>query len=195
MRLLPDDPVKRGRLQLLLLIGVFVLPLAGSGVAYLLHWSTGHRSNYGTLIDAHPVPQSTLVGLDGRSERLDALRGKWVLLQFDAPACDTGCERKLYIMRQVRKALGRDQSRVERVWILSAEGQPKPRLLQAIAGTRVLRPADARFASAFPAPGTVRDHIYLIDPRGNLMLRFPPDADPSRVIKDLQRLLAYSSIG
>ena len=195
MRLLPEDPVKRGRLQLLLLIGVFVLPLAGSGVAYLFHWSTGHRSNYGTLIEPHPVPKTPLVGLDGRSERLDALHGKWILLQFDAPACESGCERKLYTMRQVRKALGRDESRVERVWILSADGRPKPRLLQAIEGTRVLRPADARFAAAFPALGTVRDHIYVIDPRGNLMLRFPHDADPARVIKDLRRLLAYSSIG
>ena len=41
----------------------------------------------------------------------------------------------------------------------------------------------------------IRSYYDLIDPRGNLMLRFPPDADPSRVIKDLQRLLAYSSIG
>ena len=195
MRLLPEDPVKRGRLQLLLLIGVFVFPLVGSGVAYLFHWSTGHRSNYGTLIDPHPVPQTTLVGLDGRPERLNALEGKWILLQFDAPSCDLGCERKLYTMRQVRKALGRDESRVERVWILTADGRPKPRLLQVIEGTQVLRPPDAKFATAFPAPNTVRDHIYVIDPRGNLMLRFPPDADPSRVIKDLQRLLAYSSIG
>jgi len=198
MRLLPEDPVKRGRLQLVLLIAVFVLPLVGSGVAYLFHWSTGHTSNYGTLIEPRPVPQTPLVALDGRSERLNALYGKWILLQFDAPACESGCERKLYTMRQVRKALGRDQSRVERVWILSADGRPKPRLLQAIEGTRVLRPSDAKFAAAFHAPGTpgtVRDHIYVIDPRGNLMLRFPPDADPSRVIKDLQRLLAYSSIG
>jgi len=195
MRLLPEDPVKRGRLQLLLLIAVFVLPLVGSGVAYLFHWSTGHTSNYGTLIEPHPVPQTPLVALDGRSERLEALRGKWILLQFDAPACDTGCERKLYTMRQVRKALGRDQSRVERVWILSAPGRPKPQLLHAIEGTQVLHPTDAKFAAAFPAPGTVRDHIYVIDPRGNLMLRFPHDADPARVIKDLQRLLAYSSIG
>ena len=40
-----------------------------------------------------------------------------------------------------------------------------------------------------------RDHIYLVDPLGNLMLRFPRDPDPSRMIKDLQRLLRYSRIG
>lgn len=195
MRLLPEDPVKRGRLQLVLLIAVFLFPLVGSAVAYLFHWSTGHRGNYGTLIEPRPVPESTLLEASGQRERLDALRGKWILLQFDAPACDPRCERKLYTMRQVRKALGRDESRVERVWILSAPGQPAPRLLQAIAGTHVLRPTDPRFSAAFPAPHDVREHIFVVDPRGNLMLRFPPDADPSRVIKDLRRLLAYSVIG
>lgn len=195
MRLLPEDPVKRGRLQLVLLISVFLLPLVGSAVAYLFHWSTGHRSNYGALIEPHQVPQSTLLEAGGHQVSLDDLRGKWILLQFDAPACDTRCERKLYTMRQVRKALGPDESRVDRVWILSTPGQPAPRLLQAIAGTHVLRSTDPAFATAFPAPGDVREHIYLIDPRGNLMLRFPPNADPSLVIKDLKRLLAYSAIG
>ena len=195
MRLLPEDPVKRGRAQLVLLITVFVLPLAGSGLAYLFGWSTGHRSNYGELIEPRAAPQSVLVTLDGRRLSLETLRGKWILLQFDAPACDARCERKLYTMRQVRKALGRDESRVERAWILTGEGRPTPRLLDAIEGTQVLRPAQAAFAAAFPAQRDLREHVFLIDPRGNLMLRFPPDADPSRMIQDLQRLLKYSAVG
>lgn len=195
MRLLPKDPLKRGRLQLLLLIAVFLLPLAGSGLAYWFGWSTGRTSNYGALIEPRAVPQSELGALDGHRLRLDALQGRWVLLQFDAPACDARCERKLYTMRQVRKALGRDQSRVERVWILTGEGRPTPRLLEAIEGTHVMRPAQPAFAAAFPTPGDRRDHIFLVDPRGNLMLRFPPDPDPARVIKDLQRLLKYSAVG
>jgi cytochrome oxidase Cu insertion factor (SCO1/SenC/PrrC family) len=195
MRLLPEDPVKRGRFQLLLLITVFLLPLVGSALAYLFGWSTGHRSNYGELIEPQAVPQSALATLDGGTLRWDLLQGKWILLQFDAPACDARCERKLYTMRQVRKALGRDESRVERVWILTGDGRPTPRLLHAIEGTRVLRPAAPAFAEAFPASDDLRDHVFLIDPRGNLMLRFPPDPEPSRVIKDLQRLLKYSAIG
>lgn len=195
MRLLPEDPVKRGRFQLLLLVTVFLLPLVGSALAYLFGWSTGHRSNYGALIEPRAAPQSALATLDGGTLRLDVLQGKWVLLHFDAPACDARCERKLYTMRQARKALGRDESRIERVWILTGDGRPTPRLLRAIEGTRVLRPAAPAFAAAFPAPRDLRDHVFLIDPRGNLMLRFPPDPEPSLVIKDLQRLLKYSAIG
>ena len=195
MRLLPEDPVRRGRLQLLLLIAVFLLPLAGSGLAYLFGWSPGRTSNYGALIEPRAAPPDTLARLGGGTLRLDALRGKWVLLQLDAPGCDARCERKLYTMRQVRKAVGRDQSRVERVWILTGEGRPTPRLLEAIEGTHVLRATTPDFAAAFPAPRDARDHVFLIDPRGNLMLRFPPDPEPSRVIKDLQRLMKYSAIG
>jgi len=47
----------------------------------------------------------------------------------------------------------------------------------------------------FPAERSVSDHIYLVDPLGNLMMRFPREADPSRVIKDIQRLLRASSFG
>jgi cytochrome oxidase Cu insertion factor (SCO1/SenC/PrrC family) len=195
MRILPEDPIKRGRLQLVLLIAVFVLPLVGSALAYLFGWSTGHRSNYGALIEPHPLPPIVLHAPDGRSAGLGTLRGKWILLQFAAPACDARCERKLYTMRQVRKALGRDESRVERVWILMGEGRPAPRLLEAIEGTRLMRTSDPAFLAAFPAVHDLRDHIFLIDPRGNLMLRFPRDADPSGVIKDLTRLLKYSAVG
>ena len=46
-----------------------------------------------------------------------------------------------------------------------------------------------------PAGASVRDHIYLVDPLGNVMLRYPRDPDPSRVKKDLTRLLKVSRIG
>jgi cytochrome oxidase Cu insertion factor (SCO1/SenC/PrrC family) len=195
MRLLPEDPVKRGRVQLLLLIAVFLLPLAGSGLAYLFGWSTGRTSNYGELLEPHAAPRSALRTLDGRTLRLDALQGRWLLLQFDAPRCDARCERKHYAMRQVRKALGLDQARVERVWALVGDGRPTPQLLEAIEGTQVLRASEPAFAAAFPARRDLRDHIFLIDPRGNLMMRFPADPDPARMIKDLQRLLRYSAVG
>jgi hypothetical protein len=45
---------------------------------------------------------------------------------------------------------------------------------------------------AFKAP---LRHIYVVDPLGNLMMRYPEDPDPGRVIKDLERLLKLSRIG
>jgi cytochrome oxidase Cu insertion factor (SCO1/SenC/PrrC family) len=125
-----------------------------------------------------------------------ALKGKWVLVQFDSGACSAACERKLYFMRQVRRAQGREMERVARLWLLTDSVQPAPALLQAIEGTVVAPRGGIDAANgAFPAEGSVTDHLYLVDPLGNLMMRFPRDPDPARVIKDLRRLLRASSFG
>lgn len=81
---------------------------------------------------------------------LAPLRGKWVMLMFDTPECDPWCERKLYFMRQVRRAQGKDQLRVERAWVLTAAGVPRNELLAAIDETRVLPPQGTRFPRAVP---------------------------------------------
>ncbi|MDF3010766.1 MAG: hypothetical protein K0S03_1562, partial [Burkholderiales bacterium] len=81
---------------------------------------------------------------------------------------------------------GKDMERIERLWLVSDGGAPRAELLAAIEGTRVI---------ALEDPAFTPDHIYLVDPLGNLMLRFPREPDPSRIIRDLQRLLRYSRIG
>ncbi len=193
--LLPADPVKRGRIKLLALAAFFALPVVAGYVAFFLDWVPGSAANYGTLIPARPLSDATLQGADQRPVKLSELRGRWLLVQFDAGACDAYCERKLYFMRQVRKALGKDMARVERVWLLTDDQAPKARLLEAIDGTRLARFAGQAFAGEFPAERSSTDHIYVIDPLGNLMMRFPRDPDPSRMLKDMQRLLKVSRIG
>lgn len=182
MPLLPADPVKRGRMKFLLLGLFFSLPVAAGWVAWWLDLAPGSTSNYGTLLPPQPVPAGPLA----------AVKGKWVLVQFDAAACDAYCERKLYFMRQVRRAQGREMPRVARLWLVTDKVAPRAEVLAAIEGTVVI-PAPA--GVDFPAERSVADHIYLVDPLGNLMMRFPREADPSRVIKDIQRLLRASSFG
>jgi hypothetical protein len=171
--------VKLLRNKLLWLAVVCTGPLVLGTAAYFLGWNVGTPSNYGELIPPRPVAE----------QPFEALRGKWVLVAFDASACDAWCERKLYIMRQVRRAQGKEMERIERLWVLTDAGKPRAELLAATEGTRISRNENFNF------PGNVADHIYLIDPLGNLMMRFPRDPDPSRVIKDLQRLLKYSRFG
>jgi hypothetical protein len=154
---------------------VCAAPIVLGTAAYLLGWSPGGASNYGELLAPQPVPG------------FEPLRGKWVLVMFDAAACDAYCEKKLYFMRQVRRAQGKDMDRVERLWAITDGGKPRAELLAAIEGTRMER-QDA--GGAFS--GNAVDHVYLVDPLGNLMMRFPRDPDPSKMIKDLQRLLKYS---
>ncbi|MDA8108826.1 MAG: hypothetical protein M0015_09385 [Betaproteobacteria bacterium] len=195
MSLLPEDPKKRGRLILAAIGLVFALPIAAAWIAYLLHWAPGGTSNYGDLIKPQRVPDVPLAALDGRPFRLSQLRGKWVMISFDSPACDEACVRKLYYMRQIRVAQGQDMDRVERVWILTGAGAPSAALLATYPGMHVARASGAGFERAFPAADGVARHVYVIDPLGNVMLRFPRDPNPSRMLKDLQRLLKYSSSG
>jgi hypothetical protein len=183
-RLLPADPVRRGRVKLALLAAFFALPVAAGWVAWWLELAPGATGNYGMLIPPRPV----------RAAPFELLKGKWVLVQFDRAGCNTYCELKHYYMRQVRRALGKDMLRVERLWIVTDAALPPAALLAAIEGTQVTQ-GGPDVAAAFPAERSVADHIYLVDPLGNLMMRFPRDPDPSRMIKDLQRLLKLSRFG
>jgi len=179
----PADSVRRGRVKLALLAAFFLLPVAASWIAWRFELVPGAAGNYGALITPRPVALPS-----------GALKGKWVLVQFDGGACDAWCERKLYIMRQVRRAQGKEMERVARLWLVTDAVAPRPELLAAIEGT-VVEMRKGTLAAAFPAEGAVTDHIYVVDPLGNLMMRFPRNPDPSRVIKDLQRLLRVSSFG
>jgi len=169
------------RTTLLLIALACAAPVILATLAYYFGWAPGSSSNYGELIPPRP--------LDGAP--LEKLRGKWVLVSFDASACDSYCEKKLYFMRQTRRAQGKEQVRIERLWLLTDAGRPRAELLTALEDAHVA-PAEG-LAKSFP--GNPSDHIYLVDPLGNLMLRFPRDPDPKRIIKDLTRLLKYSRIG
>ena len=85
--------------------------------------------------------------------------------------------------------------RIERVWLILDEAPLETQLMREYEGTRLLRASGSPLLREFPASGGVRDHIYLIDPLGNLMLRFPEDVDPRKMHKDLVRLLRASRIG
>lgn len=164
------------------LLAVFLAcaaPFALAWAAWYFGWAPGAAGNYGELIAPRTVSEAPLPDL----------RGKWVMVTFDDAACDAYCEKKLYYMRQVRRAQGKDQGRVERLWVITDSGEPRPELLAAIEGTRLSRGSPGEF------PGEPRQHIYLVDPLGNLMMRFPRDPDPSKMLKDLQRLLKYARIG
>ncbi len=157
-------------------------------------WQPQSRLNYGELIEARAISDPELRRLDGSPFRLSQLRGRWVLLQIDSGACAEGCGRKLLYMRQVRLAQGRDAERIERVWLLADGVPPDAALLRDHEGLRVAR-APGPLLAEFPAARSPYYHIYLLDPLGNLMLRFPSDPDAQRMVKDLARLLRASRVG
>lgn len=183
---------RRGRLIAAAIFAVCALPFAAALVAYFLFPPSG-RTNYGELVEPKAMPPVRLERLDGRAFALADLKGRWVLLQVDAPECAQSCQAKLFNMRQSRLAQGDNADRIERVWLVTGDRAPPAELARLYDGAVVAR-TTPELVGALPG-AEARDYIYLIDPRGNLMLRFPKDADPKRMIKDLQRLLKYSSTG
>ncbi|HXF65086.1 MAG TPA: cytochrome C oxidase subunit I [Burkholderiales bacterium] len=176
------------------MIALVLAPVAASYYFYYFRPSE-RTANYGELIGPHPLPEAKLALADGTPFELSRLRGKWVLVTVDSGRCDAHCEKKLLYMRQLRLTQGKDQERVERAWLISDETAPAAELLARYAGTWPIRAAGAPLLGLFPAREAAADHIYVIDPLGNLMLRFPRDPDPGRMVKDLARLLKISRVG
>jgi hypothetical protein len=183
-----DEKNRRStRLNLIAIAAVALLPLVGS---YLLYWFWQPTAfvNYGELLAVALPELQAQAGLP-------QLRGKWAFVMADSGTCDEWCRRKLYIMRQVRLTQGKDMDRIERAWLLDDAAVPEPALVSEYAGTYLLPAQGSALLAKLPAAASVRDHIYLVDPLGNLVLRYPRDADPSRIKKDLSRLLRASRIG
>ena len=107
--------------------------------------------------------------------------------------CEEACAKRLFAMRQARLLQGREMGRVERVWVITEDARPDPKLLQAYDGMRSGRDTSG-LARQLPAerPG---ERIFLIDPLGNVMLRFPADPDALGMSRDLARLLKVSHAG
>ncbi|HSD40818.1 MAG TPA: cytochrome C oxidase subunit I [Burkholderiales bacterium] len=180
------------------LFWVAAVSIAPFLLAYLTFylWAPESRMNYGELIEApRPLPDVALTLADGRPFRLGALRGKWILTQVDPGACDEGCQRRLYHMRQVRRAQGKNMDRIERVWLISDDTPLDPAVVQAFDGTHFVRAAGSGVLREPALAADPSGHIYLIDPLGNLMMRFPRDADPTRILRDITRLLKASQVG
>ena len=189
------DAMTGGRIKLILLLLVCAAPVIASYVTFYFLKPEG-RVNYGTLIEpARLLPEVTLATLDGRPYKLSGLRGKWVLLTFDGGACAATCLDKLFKMRQLRTMRGKERERIERAWIVTDDAKLSTTLIREHDEVKILRGADAALMREFPSEGNQTDYIYLIDPLGNLILRYPRDADPARVSRDLGRLLKYSRIG
>ena len=185
---------RRGRRIAFVILALCAAPTVAAWLAYFV-WQPQSRLNYGELIEARAISDPELRRLDGSPFRLSQLRGRWVLLQIDSGACAEGCGKKLLYMRQVRLAQGEDAERIERVWLLADTALPDAAHLRDHQGLRVARAPGRPFLAEFPAARSPSDHIYLLDPLGNLMLRFPGDPDALRMAKDLARLLRASRVG
>ncbi len=154
------------------------------------------KNDGNTAEEAYREPQDAFT--------VENFRGIWSVFYMPEGACTEVCEKNIYHMRQVRLALNNRMNRVQRVTLVDSADQFDEQLLSEHLGLQVLS-GDAnevgalrdqiRAAEAERKMDPLPDAIYVIDPFGNVMMRFKPDLDPGKMLKDLKHLLKVSRIG
>jgi len=192
--------VRRGRVQFLLLALLFIGPLAAAWVLYFGHlgWRPEGSTNHGILIQPPVALPETKLADSGPDGSDGDLHGRWTMLYLDGGTCGERCLQALDLSARVRLALGRRLSRIQRAYIAEGPG-PLPDLPESQDDLMIARGSMEELApllAALPA-GLPRDgsEILLVDPLGNLMMRFPLDADPEGMLEDIRKLLRLSRIG
>jgi cytochrome oxidase Cu insertion factor (SCO1/SenC/PrrC family) len=176
----------RSQLKLLALLVFFAAPALAAWLSYA-YWPPQQR-HYGDLLTPAPLDLPALTDPAGQTRNWSELRGKWVLLVVNTSDCDASCARATFLARQVRLAQGREQERIERVFLGPRAASDWPYR----EGVYRAAPPQAAALSQTALPQT---GLYLVDPLGNLMLRFPDTPDGGLMIRDLRRLLQASRIG
>ena len=192
------DPQPRSKAKLYLIIAICAAPLLFSYLSYYVIKPEG-RTNYGTLLDPRQYPMPTLHAVlqGGSAQELNAYHGKWIMLQVSSSDCALACQNGLFAMRQLRLMQGKEMDRIERVLLVPDDGPMETMLLREYDGLHILRVDPKALQAWLPADADtgIEDRLYLIDPLGNLMMRYQRNADPANVKKDLVKLLTASSIG
>ncbi len=192
-----DDAGRRvwqGRWKMIIVALVCAAPVLASYFTYYVIRPEGRR-NHGALIDPQrPLPDVATTTLDGRAGSLRDLKDQWLLISVAGGACDAACQNHLYLQRQMREGLGKDKERVDWVWLVPDDAPVPEAMRPALAQATVLRvPAPALASWLAPESGrALADHLYLVDPLGNWMMRFPAGLDTAGAAKakrDIERLL------
>jgi len=179
-------------------------------VAWVMHnsseqgWRPEGTTNQGTLI--HPARPLTLPAgiVVGEQPAAEYLQGLWTLLYLGDGDCDAACNENIYKMRQIRIAQNENMRRIQRVYLVRDEAlSPELQVLleKEYRDMAVQLISAEQFEQLDPlfrvddGPLLETERVYIIDPLGNLMMYYPPDADPGGMLKDLKKLLKYSKIG
>lgn len=177
---------------------VCAAPVVASYFTYYVLRPTQQRS-YGDLIASQPgLPDVQVQTLDGRRLDLRSLQGQWLLVSTSSASCGESCQNHLYLQRQLRETLGREKDRLDWVWLINDQQPVSEKILPAAEQATALRMPAAVISSWLqPEAGHALDeHLYVVDPQGHWMMRFPANMDKAaagKAKRDLERLLRASS--
>lgn len=194
---------KSNKQTLVLVLLVFAIPSAAAFLMYITGWRPSSTQNHGELIQpVRPVAEHDMKTIDGNTVKLSSTQGKWTMVYFDSSSCPESCMKKLFFMRQIHHSQGKSLDRIQRLFIvtdpagitaLKGKLNDYPDMLVWTAGQIELGKLKQQFGIDGDATEITEKNIYLVDPRGNLMMRYLPGTEPAGMRKDLERLLKYSA--
>lgn len=187
-----------GRFNMLLVLLACAAPVVASYITY--YWVRPEaRRNFGELIQpTRAIPSIEVERLDGNKIKLTDLKGQWLLVSVSGAACDAACQQHLYLQRQILVGLGKERPRTEWVWLVNDKAEVPNTLLPALEEATVLR-IDPKALAQWLQPEAnkkLEDHLYMVDPMGEWMMRFPAQLNTEGALKakrDMERLLRASA--
>jgi hypothetical protein len=188
-----------GRAKLLLILLACAAPVVASYLVYFVLPPSGQGVAYSAIIQPSvSMPDLVAKDPDGRDTALGSLKGQWLLVVVAAGSCDGACEQRLFMQRQLRETMGRERDRIDKVWLIPDETPIRSELRRAIEAAppvRALR-ISRRALEQWLRPGegrSLEDHLYIVDPMGEWMMRSPVDPEPAKLKRDMERLLRASA--
>ena len=178
---------RKGRLQLLLiLLGVIGPMILATGMYKLQFWVPEGRSYHGELIGNGQTRAD--LGVQAQEQR-------WQILVTAPKDCSVDCQQLVYLARQIQIGLGRDASRaihaLATAQTLNSDYETKlQREYPQLQRYSLDLPAYTKGAQSNDVP-----HLWIIDPHGNLVLRYDPSVKGKDLLNDLRHLLKLSNIG
>ena len=193
-----EKRTRAGRWKMLAVFLVCASPVIASYLTYYVIRPEGRR-NHGELIQPQrSLPALEVSKLSGEKVALNSLKGQWLLVSVADAACDEPCQKHLYFQRQLRESLGKEKDRIDWVWLATGDAPVDDKLMPALSQATVLRVNEQSISGwLLPSEGRqLSEHLYVVDPMGNWMMRFPPGIDlaaAAKAKKDLDRLLRASA--
>lgn len=187
------------RRAILLVTFILSMPFALGFALYYFGWRPSSTGNYGELLQPPlRLPEHGLLRPDGRELPTSELKGKWLLVLAGDGHCDPLCLQRLHDMRQIQVSLNKEMGRLRRLWLGStvARDPALPELKQTYPDLLIAAPDPGVGGEAWRTALDARQpRMYVVDPLGNVVLRYPDSPDPKGVRKDVERLLKYSWVG
>jgi len=177
----------RSRLTVIALFIIALAPIAGS---YLLYYAVRDSGPWGTTNAGQLLaPGTTAQGLSvSEPEPAPTLERRWWLVIVADGDCDGACAEASNKLRALQILLKEDAERLRR-GLLVREPMSGGRGWAAL---HVADPGLARLEGSFEGMTT---GIYVIDPRGNVVLHYPVEQAGKPVLDDVKKLMKVSQIG